>query len=50
VLVTHDAEEAEELGDVIIAYNEGRVTGTRLVERPEGQEPLQGATESAGPA
>jgi len=34
VLVTHDAEEAEELGDVVIAFNEGRVTGRRSVERP----------------
>jgi molybdate transport system ATP-binding protein len=49
VLVTHDAEEAEELGDVIIAYNQGRVTGTRFVERPEGPEPPQGAPDSTGP-
>jgi molybdate transport system ATP-binding protein len=34
VLVTHDAEEAEEIGDVIIAYDDGRVTGRRVVERP----------------
>lgn len=34
VLVTHDAEEAEELADVIIAYDSGRVTGTRVIERP----------------
>jgi molybdate transport system ATP-binding protein len=34
VLVTHDAEEAEEIGDVIIAYDTGRVTGRRVVERP----------------
>jgi molybdate transport system ATP-binding protein len=34
VLVTHDAEEAEETGDVIIAYDDGRVTGRRVVERP----------------
>jgi molybdate transport system ATP-binding protein len=34
VLVTHDAEEAEELGDLVIAYNDGRVTGRRIVERP----------------
>jgi molybdate transport system ATP-binding protein len=34
VLVTHDAEEAEELGDVVIACSEGRVTGSRMVERP----------------
>jgi molybdate transport system ATP-binding protein len=50
VLVTHDAEEAEELGDVIIAYDDGRVTGTRVVERAVGPEPSQGAPESPGPA
>jgi iron(III) transport system ATP-binding protein len=49
VLVTHDAEEAEELGDVVIAYDYGRVTGTRLVERPACQEPPQRAPESTGP-
>jgi molybdate transport system ATP-binding protein len=49
VLVTHDAEEAEELGDVVIAYNLGRVTGTSVVERPPGQGPPQGAPNSAGP-
>ena len=43
VLVTHDAEEAEELGDVIIAYDHGRVTGTRVVERPVCPEPPAGA-------
>lgn len=49
VLVTHDEEEAEELGDVIIAYDKGRVTGTRAVERPMGGEPPQEAPQSAGP-
>ena len=49
VLVTHDAEEAEDLGDVVIAYNHGRVTGTRVVERPVCQGPVQGAPESTGP-
>jgi molybdate transport system ATP-binding protein len=34
LLVTHDAEEAEELGDVVVSYNEGRVTGTRIIDRP----------------
>jgi ABC-type sulfate/molybdate transport systems ATPase subunit len=34
VLVTHDAEEAEEIGDVVVAYEDGRVTGKRVVERP----------------
>jgi molybdate transport system ATP-binding protein len=46
VLVTHDFEEAEELGDVIVTYNDGRVTGSRVVDRhvepttpsPEGTE------------
>jgi molybdate transport system ATP-binding protein len=46
VLVTHDADEAEELGDVIIAYNEGRVTGRRIVERTACGEPRGGAPES----
>jgi molybdate transport system ATP-binding protein len=35
VLVTHDREEADQLGDVVIAYNEGRVMRSRAVERPE---------------
>jgi molybdate transport system ATP-binding protein len=39
LIVTHDVEEAEELGDTIISYNEGRVTGTRIVSRPAGPEP-----------
>jgi molybdate transport system ATP-binding protein len=34
LLVTHDAEEAADIGDVIIAYDDGRVTGRRVVERP----------------
>jgi ABC-type sulfate/molybdate transport systems ATPase subunit len=33
LLVTHDADEAEELGDVIIGYRDGHVTGTRTVDR-----------------
>jgi molybdate transport system ATP-binding protein len=33
LIVTHDVEEAEELGDTIISYNEGRVIGTRIVDR-----------------
>ncbi len=37
VLVTHDADEAEELGDAVIAYLDGRVTGQRTIER--GAEP-----------
>lgn len=46
VLVTHDAEEAEELGDVVIAYEDGRVTGRRIVERSVRPEPDPGAPES----
>ena len=34
LVVTHEIEEAEELGDTIISLSEGRVTGTRLVEHP----------------
>jgi molybdate transport system ATP-binding protein len=49
LLVTHDAEEAEELGDVVIVYDHGRVTGTQLVERPARPEPPQRAPESTGP-
>jgi molybdate transport system ATP-binding protein len=50
VLVTHDADEADELGDVIIAYNDGRVSGRRTVERPVWSQPRReapGSTESA---
>jgi molybdate transport system ATP-binding protein len=50
VLVTHDAEEAEELGDVMIAYNHGRVTGTRVVERHVCPGPTSRAPESTGRA
>ncbi len=47
VLVTHDPEEAEELGDVIIGYDCGRVTGERRTERqavasPEERRPDAG--------
>jgi molybdate transport system ATP-binding protein len=45
VLVTHDAEEAEELGDVIISYDNGRVTGTRIIERPDSPAPRPDAPE-----
>ena len=45
VLVTHDAEEAEELGDVAITYNEGRVIGTRVIERPVGLDSQRAAPE-----
>lgn len=44
VLVTHDLEEAEEIGDVVISMNDGRVTEVRSIER--GSEP----DASSGPA
>jgi molybdate transport system ATP-binding protein len=50
LLVTHDAEEAEELGDVVIAYNEGRVTGRRIIERPVSPEPQGKAPKGTDPA
>jgi molybdate transport system ATP-binding protein len=34
VLVTHDTDEADELGDVVIGFSEGRVTGQRTIEHP----------------
>jgi len=43
LIVTHDIEEAEELGDTIISYNEGRVTGTRIVRRSADREPPRAA-------
>lgn len=49
VLVTHDAEEADELGDVIIAYDHGRVTGSRVVERTARPEPAHEPHESTEP-
>jgi molybdate transport system ATP-binding protein len=48
VLVTHDAEEADELGDVIIGYKDGRVTGTRAVAR-SSTGPVQFASGSTAP-
>lgn len=50
VLVTHDADEADEIGDVIIAYKEGRALGTRTVERPGPAEPQPGAPGRNEPA
>ncbi|HEY1762940.1 MAG TPA: ATP-binding cassette domain-containing protein [Acidimicrobiales bacterium] len=47
VLVTHDIDEAEEIGDVVIGYDEGRVTGQRIVEHPRGPEPQGDAPEGA---
>lgn len=45
VLVTHDADEAEELGDVIIAYSDGQVTARRIVERPGCVKPRRETSE-----
>jgi molybdate transport system ATP-binding protein len=39
VLVTHDAAEAEEVGDVVVAYAEGRVIAQNSIERPRPSEP-----------
>jgi molybdate transport system ATP-binding protein len=47
VLVTHDAVEAEELGDVVINYNEGRVNGYRVVEPVRDAEPDGNAPRSS---
>jgi molybdate transport system ATP-binding protein len=44
LIVTHDIEEAEELGDTIISYNEGRVSGTRIVDRSADPEPPRTVT------
>jgi molybdate transport system ATP-binding protein len=50
VLVTHDAEEAEEIGDAIIAYDDGRVTGGRVVERPAPPGPRGDESPESGPS
>ena len=50
VLVTHDRDEAIELGDVIIGYRAGRVTGSELVERPAPTEPGPTSPGATGPA
>lgn len=47
VLVTHDLDEAEEIGDVVIGYNEGRVTGQRTIDHPREPNPDGDAPESA---
>jgi molybdate transport system ATP-binding protein len=49
VLVTHDDEEAEELGDAIISYDHGRVVGRRMVARSDNPAPRRGASEDFGP-
>jgi molybdate transport system ATP-binding protein len=48
VLVTHDAEEAQQMGDVIVDYEEGRVIGRRVVERTVGPEHHGETPESTG--
>lgn len=50
VLVTHDAEEAEVLGDQVISYDDGRVTASRAVVRPAEREPRPDEPQSNGPA
>jgi ABC-type proline/glycine betaine transport system ATPase subunit len=37
--VTHDDDEAQAIGDAVISYNDGRVTGQRTVGRPIDVEP-----------
>jgi molybdate transport system ATP-binding protein len=48
LLVTHDVEEADEVGDVIVSYDQGRVTGSRIVERPVRVDAERATPESAG--
>jgi len=50
LLVTHDPDEADELGDVIIGYAEGRVTGMRSVEHGATTEPAADGPEESEPA
>jgi molybdate transport system ATP-binding protein len=50
VLVTHDIDEADELGDVVIGYSEGRVTGQRTIEHPHAPEPDEEATQNVEPS
>jgi len=50
VLVTHDAEETEVLGDQVISYDDGRVTASRAVVRPAEREPRPDEPQSNGPA
>lgn len=45
VLVTHDAGEAEEIGDAVVSYSDGRVVGRRSVERFTLSEPQPNAPE-----
>ncbi len=39
VLVTHDPDEANELGDIVIGYRDGRVTGFRETDHPRNPKP-----------
>jgi molybdate transport system ATP-binding protein len=48
VLVTHDADEAEELGDLIVSYDHGRVVGTRSIERADRPAPPRAVAEDPG--
>jgi ABC-type sulfate/molybdate transport systems ATPase subunit len=48
VLVTHDVEEAEELGDVVISYDNGRIAGRRVIERADRPTPPREPPESNG--
>jgi ABC-type sulfate/molybdate transport systems ATPase subunit len=49
LLVTHDAEEAEELGDHVISYENGRVTATRSLLRPASDQRVPESPEDTGP-
>lgn len=48
VLVTHDAQEADEIGDVVIAYSEGRVTGQRSSRQSSPSDARPEVTGNAG--
>lgn len=50
LVVTHDVEEAEQLGDTIISYEQGHVTGTRVVEHARGPTAPGSGTNSANGA
>ncbi|HEV7958590.1 MAG TPA: ATP-binding cassette domain-containing protein [Acidimicrobiales bacterium] len=50
VLVTHDLDEADELADVVVGYNEGRVTGVRVAGHPSNPDPPPRSPESPEPS
>jgi molybdate transport system ATP-binding protein len=50
VLVTHDADEADALGDVVIGYSDGRVAGERVIERPREPDLPETSTEDTEPS